>query len=78
MDELCQAMGNSGIKTGKDESTFTTQVFIQYHRAVQPHMAIPRLAIAPLGPQTTGTDCHSACEKQPAKAYHSSLDNKIW
>ena len=52
---------------------FTVQVFIQHHRAVQPHTAILRLTTAPLRPHTARTDHHCACEKQPAKADHSSL-----
>ena len=56
-----------------DERKFTAQVFFQYHEAMQPHTAIPRLTRAPLRPCTTRTDHHWAWEKQPAKADHSSL-----
>ena len=52
---------------------FTAQVFGQHHGAAQPHIAIPRLTIAPLRPHTTNMDHHWAWEKQTAKADHSSL-----
>ena len=73
MDELCQVLGHSSLKTGLNERKITAQVFIQHHRAVQSHTAIPRLTIAPLRPHTTHMDCHWAWKKQPAKAYHSIL-----
>ena len=66
-------MGYSGLKIGLNEKTFTAQVFIQHHGAVQPHTAIPRLTTAPLRPHATHTDRHWAWEKQPAKTDHSSL-----
>ena len=59
---------------------FTAQVFIQHHRDLQPHTAIPRLARASLGLQSAHTNCHCAGEKQPAKAGHLSqadFDNEI-
>ena len=46
---------------------FTAHVFIQLHKAVQPHTAIPRLARAPLGPWTARTYRCYAWEKQPGK-----------
>ena len=66
-------MGHSDLTTGLSERKFTAQVFIQHHRAVQLHTAIPRLIRAPLRPHTTSTDCHMTWENQPAKADHSSL-----
>ena len=52
---------------------FTAEVFIQHHKAVQPHTAIPRLTRAPLRPHTARTDRHWAWEKQSAKPDYSSL-----
>ena len=39
MNYVGQVMGQSGLKTGLNEKTFTAQVFIQNHRAVHPHTA---------------------------------------
>ena len=47
--------------------------FTQYHRAVQPLTAIPKLANPPFGLQITHTDCHCTTEKQLAKADHLSV-----
>ena len=63
-------MGSSDLKTGLNGRKFAAQVFIQHHRAVQLHTAIPRLTGALLRPHTARMDCHWAWEKQPVKADH--------
>ena len=68
-------MGHSGLRTGYNERTFTAQVIVQHHGAVQPHTAISRLARAPSRPQITHTARHCALKKQPAKADHFTLVN---
>ena len=45
-------MDHPGLKTGLNERRFTAKVFIQHHRTVQPHTAIPRLTRAPFRPHT--------------------------
>ena len=69
-------MGHLGIKTGLNNRTITVQVFSQNHGAEQLQPS-PRLTIAPLRPHTTCTDHHSAWEKQPTKANHSSLADSV-
>ena len=49
---------------------YSTKVFIQHRRAIQPHTTTSR---APIEPQTVCTDHHCAWEKQLAKPDHSSL-----
>ena len=72
-DELGQVMGHPCLKTGLNKRKLTAQVFIQYHRAVQPHTAIPRLTTASLRPHTAHEDHHWVSQKQPTKTDHSSL-----
>ena len=67
-DELSQVMGHLGLKIGLNEKRFTAQVFSQYHGAVQPHTAIPRLTIAPLRLHTTCADRHWAWGKAASKS----------
>ena len=55
-DELSQVMGHSGLKMAKMKGHLHTSLYIQHHRAVQPQTAIPSLARAPSGLQTTSMD----------------------
>jgi len=64
---------SEAFELAKNEGKFTADTFIQYHRAVKPLTAIPRLAKPPFRHQTAHKDCHCASEKQPAKADQRSL-----
>ena len=52
---------------------FTAQVIFQHHGAVQPHIAISRLARAPSRPQTIRMAHHCALKKQPANLKQTTL-----